>query len=117
MSRSSWEYISPFLRPILHLIEDPDISEIMRNGDGKVFVERSGKIVALPDVVLPENDLLTAVESIARVLGGDVSPDAPLFDGRLDDGSRVAVTLPPISQGGITFNVRKFNSKRFTADE
>jgi Flp pilus assembly CpaF family ATPase len=32
----SFDIILPFLRPIAHLIQDPDVSEIMVNGDGRV---------------------------------------------------------------------------------
>ena len=38
----SFDVILPFLRPIAHLIEDPDVSEIMVNGSRRVFVERDG---------------------------------------------------------------------------
>jgi pilus assembly protein CpaF len=40
----SFELILPFLRPIAHLIQDPDVSEIMVNGTGRVFVERAGEL-------------------------------------------------------------------------
>ena len=38
----SFDVILPFLRPIAHLIQDPDVSEIMVNGSRRVFVERQG---------------------------------------------------------------------------
>ena len=38
----SFDVILPFLRPIAHLIHDPDVSEIMVNGSRRVFVERAG---------------------------------------------------------------------------
>ena len=36
----SFEVILPFLRPIAHLIRDPQITEVMVNGSGRIFVER-----------------------------------------------------------------------------
>src|SRR6266852_5343505 len=37
---NGFELILPFLRPIQHLILDPDISEIMVNGPERIFIER-----------------------------------------------------------------------------
>ena len=39
----SFDVILPFLRPIAHLIQDPEVSEIMVNGSRRVFVERDGR--------------------------------------------------------------------------
>ena len=39
---NGFELILPFLRPIEHLILDPEISEIMVNGSECVFIERRG---------------------------------------------------------------------------
>ncbi len=36
---AGFEIILPFLRPIAPLINDPDVSEIMVNAGGRVFVE------------------------------------------------------------------------------
>jgi Flp pilus assembly CpaF family ATPase len=36
--------------PIAHLIQDPDVSEIMVNGGGRVFLERQGQLEEAEDV-------------------------------------------------------------------
>ena len=56
-----FEVILPFLRPIAHLIEDQDVSEIMVNGSRRVFVEREGVLHEVPDVRLDERNLRVAV--------------------------------------------------------
>jgi pilus assembly protein CpaF len=113
----SFELILPFLRPIAPLILDPHISEIMVNGSGRVFVERDGQVEAVPDVSLREQNLRVAVRNLARVLGDEVSEEQPLLDARLPDGSRVAAVLPPVSLGGTTLTIRKFQSRFFSTDE
>ena len=40
----SFDVILPFLRPIAHLIQDPDVTEIMVNGARRVFIERHGQL-------------------------------------------------------------------------
>ena len=64
-----------------------------------------------------EQNLRVAVRNLARVLGDDVSEERPLLDSRLPDGSRVAAALPPVSLGGTTLTIRKFQSRHFSADE
>ncbi len=113
----SFELILPFLRPIAHLIRDPQITEIMVNGSGRVFVERAGQLDAVPDVTVREQNLRAAVRNLARVLGDDISDERPLLDSRLPDGSRVAAALPPVSLGGTTLTIRKFHSRHFSGEE
>ena len=43
----NFEIILPFLRPIEHLILDETISEVMVNGNGRIFVERWGVRLSL----------------------------------------------------------------------
>src|SRR5689334_12912328 len=111
------ELVLPFLRPIAHLITDPEVSEIMVNGGRSVFVEREGKLTPVSDVHLDERNLRVAVKNIARALGDDISEEQPILDARLEDGSRVAAVFPPCSLGGTTLTIRKFQHRFFTVDE
>jgi pilus assembly protein CpaF len=113
----SFEVILPYLRPIEALILDPDVSEIMVNGSGRIFAERGGVIQHQPDLAIAERALQTGVRNIARQLGDDISEEKPLLDSRLPDGSRVAAVFPPCSVGGTTLTIRKFDNRRFTLDE
>ncbi len=110
---NGFELILPFLRPIQHLILDPDISEIMVNGPKSIFIERAGYLQAVPDVELTPASLLVAVKNIARRLGDEISEAKPILDSRLPDGSRVAAVLPPCSIHGVALTIRKFNSHKF----
>jgi pilus assembly protein CpaF len=113
----AFELVIPFLRPIAHLITDPEVSEIMVNGPRRVFVERGGTLTSVAGVELDERNLRVAVKNIARALGDDISEEQPILDARLEDGSRVAAVFPPCSLGGTTLTIRKFQQRFFTADE
>ena len=69
----SWQLILPFLRPIQGVLFDEAVSEIMVNGDGGVFVERSGEITRLP-ARISQTNLLMAAKALARHLGFQLSP-------------------------------------------
>jgi pilus assembly protein CpaF len=108
-----FETILPFLRPIEHLILDPDISEIMVNADSRIFVEKQGQLAEVTGIMISEQALCAAVKNIARRLGDDISEAKPILDSRLPDGSRVAAVMPPCSIDGITLTIRKFNTRNF----
>jgi pilus assembly protein CpaF len=110
---NGFELILPFLRPIQHLILDPDISEIMVNGPERIFIEKAGYLQLVPGVKLTHESLIVAVKNIARRLGDDISEAKPILDSRLPDGSRVAAVIPPCSIEGVALTIRKFNSKKF----
>ncbi len=110
---NGFELILPFLRPIQHLILDPDISEIMVNGPERVFIEKAGYLQPVPEVKLTPESLIVAVKNIARRLGDDISEAKPILDSRLPDGSRVAAVIPPCSIHGVVLTIRKFNSHKF----
>jgi len=110
----SFDLILPFLRPIAHLIQDPDVSEIMVNGSQRVYVERNGVLSHAEGVTVDERSLQVAIKNIARLLGDDVSEETPILDARLPDGSRVAAVLPPCSLGGTTLTIRKFHARFLT---
>jgi pilus assembly protein CpaF len=110
---NGFELILPFLRPIQHLILDPDISEIMVNGPERIFIEKAGYVHRVPGVKLTHESLIVAVKNIARRLGDDISEAKPILDSRLPDGSRVAAVIPPCSIQGVALTIRKFNSHKF----
>jgi len=114
---NGFELILPFLRPIQHLILDPDISEIMVNGPEQIFIEKAGYLQAVPGVKLTPESLIVAVKNIARRLGDDISEAKPILDSRLPDGSRVAAVIPPCSIYGVALTIRKFSSHRFRMKE
>ena len=117
MAEAAWGRILPFLRPIEALIRDPDISDIMINGEQAVFFEKDGRIEHASGVTIPERSLQVAARNIARALGDEISEEKPVLDSRLPDGSRVAIVLSPVSVGGTAITIRKFQNKRYNAQE
>jgi pilus assembly protein CpaF len=114
---NGFELVLPFLRPIQHLILDPDISEIMVNGSECVFIERRGYIEQVQDITLSPKSLEVVVKNIARRLGDDISEEKPILDSRLPDGSRVAAIIPPCSLNGVVLTIRKFNARNLNAGD
>lgn len=112
----SFETILPYLEPIAHLITDPDVSEVMVNGDRSVFIQRYGRIEAITATIEPDH-LSTAIKRIARSLGKDIGELTRLLDARLPDGSRVAAAFPPCSPYGPCLTIRKFRPNWFSLEQ
>jgi len=114
----SFELILPFFPAELRaLLLDPTISDLMINGTTGVYADRDGIVekVTLTEPYTIER-LTVAIQHIARRLGQDLTPQNPVLNTRLPDGSRVAVVGPPASFGGPTLTVRKFN-RWYTSDD
>jgi pilus assembly protein CpaF len=102
--------IGPFLR-------DPTVSEVMINGPDEIYIERKGKL-ELAEVHYNGNaHVLRSVDNIIVPMGRKIDRTQPLVDARLPDGSRVNVIIPPCALDGATVTIRKFPTKRITAQD
>jgi pilus assembly protein CpaF len=113
---AAWQRILPFLRPIEALIHDPDVSDIMINGEQGIFFEKFGVLEQLKGVAISEERLQIAAQNIARAFGADISEACPLLETILPDGSRVAIVLWPIAVNGTSISIRKFH-RQYTGAE
>jgi pilus assembly protein CpaF len=103
-----------FLAPIRDLLEDAEVTEIMVNGPGEVFVERSGRLFSTDRSFSSDDSLRSAVHNIAQYVGREINADQPILDARLPDGSRVHVVMPPSSRRGVCLTIRKFRRDTMT---
>jgi len=94
--------------PIQRYLEDPDVSEVMVNGPGNVYVERAGKIERTPTNFIDETHLRRVIDKIVGEVSRRVDEASPMVDARLPDGSRVNAVIHPLAIGGPFLTVRKF---------
>ncbi len=106
-----------FLSPVDHLRKDPSVTEIMINGPSTVYVERMGKITKSDCHFGSEEFLLSTVRNMSEYVGRPLGGEHLAMDGRLPDGSRIHVILPPASRGGICVTIRKFREAAFSLEE
>jgi pilus assembly protein CpaF len=106
-----------FLDPIIPLLEDDSVSEIMVNGHKEVYVERSGKLIRTGLEFASEDALLSAIHNVAQWVGREISEEHPVLDARLPDGSRVHAVIPPSARTGIYLTIRKFTREALTMED
>ena len=92
------------------LLADDAVSEVMVNGPGPVWVERSGVVERAP-LVLDAGAIEHAIEKVVAPLGLRVDRSSPLVDARLPDGSRVNAVVPPLAVDGPCLTIRRFRRR------
>lgn len=105
------------LGPLEDMLADPNITEIMVNGAGKIFIEKAGK-VQLSGIRFTSNDhLRRIIERIVTPLGRQINNASPYVDARLKDGSRVNAVIEPLAIDGPSLTIRKFKKGGITAQK
>ena len=102
-----------FLDPVRAYLDDPSVTEIMINGPAEVYIERKGALTLTDARFESQETLDAAVRNILQFVGKRVSSEQPMMDGRLPDGSRVHVAMPPVSRRGTVVTIRKFSREAF----
>jgi pilus assembly protein CpaF len=92
------------------LLADPEVTEIMVNGPGRVWVERNGALARVP-IDLDTAAIEHLIEKVVAPLGLRVDRSSPLVDARLPDGSRVNAVVPPLAVDGPCLTVRRFGAR------
>ena len=90
------------------LLDDNEVTEIMVNGAGKVFLERGGKTVLWDRRFDRPEQLEDIIQQIVGRVNRVVNVSSPIADARLEDGSRVHIVLPPVALDGPAVTIRKF---------
>jgi pilus assembly protein CpaF len=96
------------LGPLEPLLQDPEISDILVNGPGQVYIEKHGKLQKTEVTFKDDDHLMTIIERIVSKVGRRVDESSPLVDARLPDGSRVNVIIPPLALDGPSLSIRRF---------
>jgi pilus assembly protein CpaF len=103
------------LGPLEPLLADPEVSEVMVNGPGRAYVERTGRLeeVALD---LDAAAIVRLVERVVAPLGLRLDRASPMVDARLPDGSRLHALIPPLALDGPCVSIRRFRARPVDLD-
>ncbi|HVY08885.1 MAG TPA: CpaF family protein [Mycobacteriales bacterium] len=96
------------------LMADPDITEVMCNGPHTVYIERAGQLSRSSVRFRSDAALRQVADRMLAVAGRRVDEASPMADGRLHDGSRINVIIPPLSTNGTILTVRRFPERSMT---
>jgi type IV secretion system protein TrbB len=101
----------------LAALTDPDVTEVMCNPDGALWIESHGQGMREIGDRLTETQVESLIGTVAALLGTVVDGRAPIVEGELPtNGHRFEGILPPVSTAP-TFVIRKRASQVDTLDE
>jgi pilus assembly protein CpaF len=103
--------------PLDDLLADPSISEIMVNGPRQIWIERGGKLIESNSHFVDNEHVRRIIDRIIAPIGRRCDETSPMVDGRLPDGSRVNIIIPPLCLNGPTLTIRKFSKKPLRAQD
>ncbi|PWI59096.1 type II secretion system protein E [Sulfoacidibacillus thermotolerans] len=103
--------------PIQALLDDAEISEIMINGPGAIYVERLGTLEKTNLTFRDELHLRNTLEKMLSFSGRRVDESSPMVDARLSDGSRLNAILRPLAIEGDAITIRKFSRDPLTISQ
>jgi type IV secretion system protein VirB11 len=101
-------YLSAYLAPLAPWLSRPDVTDVLINRPGEVWVETTGGAMCRePADELNEMALQRLARQIAAASHQGVNREQPLLSATLPDGARVQVVAPPATRGGLAMAVRK----------
>ncbi len=101
-------YLGAFLAPLAPWLSRPEVTDLLVNAPGEVWVETAVEGMRREAAVgLDETTLQRLVRQIAAYGSQGVNREQPLLSATLPDGARVQVVAPPATRGGTVLAVRK----------
>jgi len=104
------------LGPLEEFLKDSDISDILVNGPGAVYIERQGRLTLTDVKFRDEEHLMKVIDRIVSTVGRRLDRDAPMVDARLPDGSRVNAIVAPLAVRGPCLSIRRFGRDPYRID-
>lgn len=99
------------------LIDDDDIEEIIVLGPDRIYKQKGSTIEKTDLYFKNDQRLRSFLDNLLAIINKQINTKTPIADGRLPDGSRVAISADSISPQGYTFNIRKFRKRKITTKE
>lgn len=103
--------------PLEPLLKDPTVDDIIVNGPASIYVERFGELEPVQTRFRDTTHLMNIIQRIVSPIGRRVDEGTPYVDGRLPDGSRVNVIIPPVALDGPILSIRKFKQIPLSGDD
>ncbi len=102
--------------PLQPLLDDPTVDDVIVNGPTSIYVERKGELEPARARFRDAAHLMNVIQRIVAPIGRRVDETTPYVDGRLPDGSRVNVVIPPVALDGPHISIRKFKDIPLTGE-
>lgn len=111
-------YLAAFLEPLSIWLKRPDVTDILVNQPGEVWVESvTGGMTRYLAPEVTQTNLTRLASQIARISKQGVSREHPLLSASLPTGERIQIVLPPATRGHVAVAIRKHVLTDLTLDD
>lgn len=115
---SGGAYLDAYLAPLAPWLERAEVTDLMVNRPGEVWVETAdGRVACEAAPALTEQALGRLARQIAAASHQGVSREHPLLSATLPDGARVQLAAPPATRAGLVLAVRRHVISDLSLDE
>lgn len=99
------------------LLDDPDITEIMVNGEKEVYIETKGHLLKYGKCPESRKRVEDLAQQLAAACNRTVNEAHPIMDGVLPEtGYRVNIVIKPVAVNGPAITIRKFPKESMTME-
>ncbi len=92
---------------LLPYLKEEGITDLLINGLHSAFVEKHGQMLPIPNPFSIRQELTDFIERLIVPLGKRADAARPYLDGKLADGSRLHIILPPLAVEGPLISIRR----------
>jgi type IV secretion system protein VirB11 len=117
-TRPGGVYLDAYLRPLATWLQQPDVTDILINAPGEVWVETlQGPALRCAAPELTDTALWRLAAQIAAAAHQGLNREHPLLSATLPDGARVQIVAPPATRGAMAIAIRKHVVNDLTLDD
>jgi type IV secretion system protein VirB11 len=111
-------YLQNYLAPFEPWLARPEVTDILVNHAGEVWIEESGgAMTCVPAPEITETALLRLARQIAAASHQGVNREQPLLSATLPNGARVQIIATPATRYGLALAIRKHAISNLSLDE
>ena len=99
-----------FGKELACFFDSQDFTELMINGTENIFVEQDGRLIEL-DLKVDDRAIDMFLDIVSNMNSRNIDFGHPIFDGKLPDGYRCNVVVPPVSLSGPLITLRRHIKK------
>ncbi len=100
-------FLDAYLEPFRAWLAQDDVTEILVNRPGEVWVEQSGKMTRHTAEKVDDNLLQRLAEQVSRVSNQGISRERPLLAAMLPNGARVQFVAPTATRAHWALAIRR----------
>ena len=100
-------FLDAYLEPFRNWLVQPDVTEILVNAPGEVWIEQSGSMTCHRAPTIDDSLLQRLAEQVARVSHQGITRERPLLAAMLPNGARVQFVAPTATRAHWALAIRR----------